>query len=563
MAFLMERLRPAVAGRPGAGIDVPSLRGGLLGGAVAAGFGLATVAVPILLLWIVTPYVVQGPGGVVHLAACVWLLAHGAGLVRSAMPGSPEYGGPGVPLAVTPLLVTVLVLVPLYRAAVRLAAAAEGTAAGEAAAREAVDDDGWDDEDGQPRPTDPGPGRVRSVLLGLVAGYLLVAALLVAVAATGSTSVASPLGAFGWTVLAALPVAALGVRRGAGPGCWGALPGSLPGPGLLSRIRTRTRTRTPLPSRPAWLSAPAWLRLPAGLSASAAWLRLPSWSTRSAAGRSAAARSVAGWPGRTRAPGAGAAPGALAVAGRGALGGAVALLGAGGVVLAAALVAHFGAAGTVAAQTAPDLAGRLALLLLCVAVLPNAVVWGTAYAAGPGFVLGGWLAPLGGGAGAFTAANAPAFPLFAALPGPDRTLLGLLTPVLVLTAGPVVAAITARAAVAHQAGPESGLPGRDRGLPDLDDPDGWDEPGHPDDLDRRWGPLATAGVALAAALGAGLLVGLCAAASGGSLGTAALAQVGPSPWRTGLAALGWTAALGVPGAVLLRWWWLRCRRSAA
>ena len=563
MAFLMERLRPAAAGRVTSGIDVPALRGGLLGGAVAAGFGLASVAVPILLLWIVTPYVVQGPGGVVHLAACVWLLAHGAGLVRPATFGSPGYGGAGVPLAVTPLLVSVLVLAPLYRAGVRAGTpAAEDDEDSDAESLDDHDDhdgfDGFDGSEDSGAVPEPDPARVRSALLGLGVGYLLVTALVVAFAATGAISVAGPLGAFGWTALVALPVAALGVRRGAGPGGWGTVPRPLPRPrflpgpgfltrpGFMSRPGFLTRPLSWWPELPAWV--PGRLRVPLP-----SWLLHPSEDGLSQEGRSAVAR-----PGWRR------APGGASVAVRGALGGGAALLGAGGIVLAAALVAHLGAAGTVAAQTAPDLAGRLALLLLCVVVLPNAVVWSASYALGSGFVLGGSLTPLGGGAGAFTAANAPTFPLFAALPGPDRTLLGLLTSVLVLAAGPVVAVIVGRAAA--EAAPRPGTDGDD-----PDDPDGPDfgrEPGREQAPEQApepgWGPVATAGVALAAALGTALLAALCAAASGGALGTDALARVGPSPWRTGLAALAWTAALGVPGAVLLRWrLGLRCRRSAA
>ena len=541
MAFLMERLRPAAARELTAGIDVPALRGGLLGGAVAAGFGLACVAVPMLLLWIVTPYVVQGPGGVVHLAACVWLLAHGAGLVRPATFGSPGYGGPGVPLAVTPLLVSVLVLVPLYRAGVRLGAApglTDGEADGEPVDGESADGAAADEAAAEPSAQEP--SQVRSALLGLGLGYLLVAAVAAGVAAagrgsgtgTGTITVAGPFGAFGWTALVALPVAAFGVRRGAGPGGWGALPR----PPRLSWLSPRLSWP---PRLPGWLRLPVPLPLPLSLPRPS-WLRLP----------------VAGLPDWAL------APGGLPVAVRGALGGGAALLGAGGVVLLSSLVVHFGAAGQLAAQTAPDLAGRLALLLLCAAVLPNAVVWSAAYTAGPGFVLGGRLAPLGSGAGVLTAANGPAFPLFTALPGPDRTLLGLLTPALALASGAVVAAIVGKAAAARGAARTA-----EGAFDDLDDWDDSADPADPADSPgpadgEGWGPAATAGVALAAALGTGLLAALCAAASGGALGLEALARVGPSPWRTGLAALAWSAAVGVPGAVLLRWR-LRCRRSAA
>jgi hypothetical protein len=77
MAFLVHRLRPTASAEPS---PPPPLRAGLLGGAGAAGAGLASVALPIFFLWIVSPYVESGGGGVVHLAACLWLLAHGAEL---------------------------------------------------------------------------------------------------------------------------------------------------------------------------------------------------------------------------------------------------------------------------------------------------------------------------------------------------------------------------------------------------------------------------------------------------------------------------------------------------
>ncbi|MHA6760507.1 cell division protein PerM [Streptacidiphilus sp. PAMC 29251] len=479
MAFLMERLRPVAARQRAlaSGVELAALRGGLIGGAVAAGLGLALVALPILLLWIVTPYVVAGPGGVVHLAACVWLLAHGADLVRPATYGSPGYGGPGVPLAVTPLLVSVLALLPLYRAGVR--AGSPQPPSDQDQDQDADEDDGQDEAEPDSEP------HAWSALLGLGAGYLLVAAVAVAAATAGPIGLAAPLAAFGRVALVALPVAALGVRMGTGPGGY------------------------PVPSVP---------RIP-GVPRGA----LGEWWGRLSSRLPKVSIAVPALPDRTR------APGGAAVALRAALGGGAALLGVGGLVLLAALLTHFGAAGTMAAQTAPDLAGRLALLLLCAVVLPNAAVWGAAYATGPGFALGGWLGPLGTGAGTAAVVNVPAFPLLTALPGPGRTVLGLLTLALAPAAGAVAAVIVGRAA-------ESG--------------------------GRSWGPIATAEVALAAALGTGLLAALCAAASGGALGTAALAQVGPSPWRTGLAVLAWTAATGVPGAVLLRWR-ISCRRRAS
>ncbi|NED16575.1 hypothetical protein G3I33_34575, partial [Streptomyces sp. SID9124] len=48
-------------------------------------------------------------------------------------------------------------------------------------------------------------------------------------------------------------------------------------------------------------------------------------------------------------------------------------------------------------------------------------------------------------------------------------------------------------------------------------------------------------------------------ASGGPLGTHALAAFGPVWWLTGAAALAWTTVIGVPAALLLRAWRLRGR----
>ncbi|MBK3630819.1 hypothetical protein JHN59_39715, partial [Streptomyces sp. MBT49] len=45
------------------------LAAGLLGGALAAGLGLASFAVLVMVLWISSPYPDSGPGGALHVAA--------------------------------------------------------------------------------------------------------------------------------------------------------------------------------------------------------------------------------------------------------------------------------------------------------------------------------------------------------------------------------------------------------------------------------------------------------------------------------------------------------------
>ncbi|WP_240483501.1 DUF6350 family protein, partial [Streptomyces pathocidini] len=81
------------------------------GGLVAAALGLGGVTVAVLLLWISSPYPAGGPGGALHAAAALWLLAHGADLVRA-----DTVSGGGAPLGVTPLLLSALPLWLLYRA---------------------------------------------------------------------------------------------------------------------------------------------------------------------------------------------------------------------------------------------------------------------------------------------------------------------------------------------------------------------------------------------------------------------------------------------------------------
>src|SRR5436189_5542812 len=64
----------------------PGLAAGLLGGAVAAGLGLGSFAVLVIMLWISSPYPDSGPGGALHLAAALGPLAPGVELVRTATP---------------------------------------------------------------------------------------------------------------------------------------------------------------------------------------------------------------------------------------------------------------------------------------------------------------------------------------------------------------------------------------------------------------------------------------------------------------------------------------------
>ncbi|MER7697469.1 DUF6350 family protein [Streptomyces sp. NPDC096095] len=130
-----------------------ALASSLVRGAVAAGLGLGSLTVLIMVLWISSPHPDSGPGGALRAAAGVWLLAHGAGLVR------PEtLSGVPAPVGVVPLLLLVGPLWLTHRAA-----------------RGAAEPD-----ERRPRPSQAG------AFCGVTAGYLLVVAGAAAYARDGS-----------------------------------------------------------------------------------------------------------------------------------------------------------------------------------------------------------------------------------------------------------------------------------------------------------------------------------------------------------------------------------------
>lgn len=135
----------------------PGLVGGLTGGALAAGLGLASFAVLVMLLWISSPYPDSGPGGAMRVAAALWLLAHGAELVRTdTLSGTPA------PLGIPPLLLLTLPVWLLHRAA-----------------RDATDSRGGDEDDdfaeGIAVVASPPLVSPRTAWTGVVLGYLAVA----------------------------------------------------------------------------------------------------------------------------------------------------------------------------------------------------------------------------------------------------------------------------------------------------------------------------------------------------------------------------------------------------
>jgi len=174
-----------------------------------------------------------------------------------------------------------------------------------------------------------------------------------------------------------------------------------------------------------------------------------------------------------------------------------------------------------------DWSGRFAVLLLGASLVPNAALWGAAYGLGPGFALGtgATATPLG-----LTGTPAvPDFPLLAAVPaeGPATPLNWAALVV------PVVAALAVARCTGRRAAP-------------ADAPRA-----------QAWSPRETVLVTGLAALGCGAGTALFTAVAGGPLGSGALSAFGPVWWLTGPAALVWTAAVGVPAALLLRVWRLR------
>ncbi|GAA2130543.1 hypothetical protein GCM10009760_03220 [Kitasatospora kazusensis] len=107
MTQLMGR---PVLGLPGE-LGTRSVLADVLTGVRAALLTLAVIAVPVLGLWVLTPYGDDTAAGAGRLACALWLLGHGAPLTR---------GGPAVPVTVTPLLSTVFTAVLLVRTGARL-----------------------------------------------------------------------------------------------------------------------------------------------------------------------------------------------------------------------------------------------------------------------------------------------------------------------------------------------------------------------------------------------------------------------------------------------------------
>jgi hypothetical protein len=203
----------------------------------------------------------------------------------------------------------------------------------------------------------------------------------------------------------------------------------------------------------------------------------------------------------------------------------------GSVLAAVSLVAHLSEFRAASDALGPGLGGAALLLLAQLSYLPNAIIWAVAYTLGPGFAFGAGtvVAPTGTVLGAV-----PAFPMLAALPSGAHPGGPAWLPVLVLAmpylAGVFAGVVTVRIAP----------------TPVLE-------------AAPLWG--------FAAGAATGVLAGLAAAFSGGSLGNGRLAAVGPSGFQVGLVAIleiGVTAALSAAAAnwIILRRATRRTRKSS-
>ncbi|MFL6239962.1 MAG: DUF6350 family protein [Actinomycetes bacterium] len=205
-------------------------------------------------------------------------------------------------------------------------------------------------------------------------------------------------------------------------------------------------------------------------------------------------------------------------AARSAIVGVAVLFAAGGALALGPVTLHLGRVLHLASALHPGPVGDVALVLACLAYLPNAVLWCVSYTLGPGFAVGAQtsVSPLGVHLGAV-----PSFPLLGALPGSGAAPLLSLPFVL----APLIAgAVMGRAVVRRN--PMSGL---------------------------------TAALLTGFATGActGVVLGLAAALSGGPAGPGRMATVGPSMWQVTVAA---AVELGVAAAAAAA---LTHRRMAA
>ncbi|WP_139131668.1 DUF6350 family protein [Streptomyces sp. WMMB 714] len=450
----------------------PSQAAWLFEGVIAAGLGLGSLTVLVLLLWIITPYPDTGADAALHVAADLWVLGHGSSLVRTeTLSGAPA------PVALTPLLLMVLPVWLLHRACVRALSAGEQRL-------------------GIPAGADrPEPGFLAPV--GWVAaGYLLTGALAVLFTS------AAPVRADVLSAVVRLPLFVLCVAAAAM---------------LAGGARIAPKSDGPAPGRTAADGAE-----PGGAPAAASGGSGGSGGVEAPDEAATDGRPLLPYPRETVELVRRLRPLRTALV-------TLAVLCGGGLLLTAgALLWNLDGVRESFPALAKAWPGRFAVLLLVVALLPNAAVWAASYGLGPGFVLGA-----GTPVGPFSPGGDPGlppFPLLAAVPadGAGGILACVLSGAVPLAAGVTAGWFVGRAAV----------------------PDGGRRPEA-----AGWRSTVCAVVLVACCCGVGLAV--LAASSGGAIGTRALAVFGPSWWLAGSSAALWATAVGTPVALLVRSWRLR------
>ncbi|MFH8347896.1 DUF6350 family protein [Streptomyces sp. NPDC018045] len=532
-----------------------------LGGVLAAGLGLGAFAVAVLLLWVASPYPDSDPSRALHLAADLWFLAHGSDLVRAV-----AASGGASPVAVTPLLLMALPLWLLYRSARHIlespgcgdtARRTEGRAGhktdhrADHRANVQTDDQAgtqppaqsapWEHShpDAEPTPhpalrpephptlspelhPDPRPTphpALHSTPHPLTPDNFPPKPTHPPKPASPSLlhfedidPEPTPRLLLGWLLTGYLLVAGAALLyASSGPLHVEPLSALLYVPVVAVVTLAVAAWRTLGPAVFVPLPGPvrrAHDRLPAGLRASLEGRRL---ATAVSAGFAAL----------------------------------LMLLLCGALLALLALGWHAPAVRSDFLALTHDWVGRCTVLLLSLVLLPNTVVWGVAYGLGPGFTLGA-----GSTVGPLAAAGYPElphFPLFGMVPEAGATgPLHWLTAVVPLAVGAALARYAALSAKAYAAAARAGAPAGPDATP-ATRPAGVEWTG--------WRETAVA--AGLAAFGCAGVTALLAGLAGGALGSSALARFGPNWWQTGLATLGWTVLLGVPGALVARAWWLR------
>ncbi|MFK3981119.1 DUF6350 family protein [Micromonospora sp. NPDC050397] len=212
---------------------------------------------------------------------------------------------------------------------------------------------------------------------------------------------------------------------------------------------------------------------------------------------------------------------------------ALLLLGAGAGAAGLAVATGGGAASDMLAAYRTGVVGQAGITAVSAGYAPNASVWAASYLLGPGFAIGT------GTTVSTTEVDVgplPAIPLLAGLPsGPIGGLR------VVLLAVPVMAGLAAGWLLTRRSLRRAGLPAPPAALP---------RGAVRGRAAVRWPPLL--GAALLGGPVAGLVLGLAAWASGGSLGGGRLAEVGPIGWQVSAVATVVVAVGAMVGAAVTR-----------